>query len=131
MFGYTKGAFTGAVKNRDGLFEAAHGGTLFLDEIGDMPLNLQARILRVIQDGEIKPLGANTSRQVDVRLVSATHRHLKEMVAENEEGTAVTVHHDPDAPGSAVLFTGAQASVWEAVFASVLIVVGWGVLLFW
>jgi len=82
LFGYTKGAFTGAVKNRDGLFEAAHGGTLFLDEIGDMPLNLQARILRVIQDGEVKPLGANRSRQVDVRIVSATHRNLTEMVAQ-------------------------------------------------
>lgn len=83
LFGYTKGAFTGAVKNRDGLFEAAHGGTLFLDEIGDMPLNLQARILRVIQAGEVKPLGANTARQVDVRIVSATHRDLKAMAAEN------------------------------------------------
>jgi transcriptional regulator with GAF, ATPase, and Fis domain len=83
LFGYTKGAFTGAVKNRDGLFEAAHEGTLFLDEIGDMPLNLQARILRVIQDGEVKPLGANQSRQVDVRIVSATHRDLRKMVAEN------------------------------------------------
>ena len=83
LFGYTKGAFTGAVKNRDGLFEAAHGGTLFLDEIGDMPLNLQARILRVIQDGEVKPLGANRARQVDVRIVSATHRNLTQMVAED------------------------------------------------
>lgn len=82
LFGYTKGAFTGAVKNRDGLFEAAHGGTLFLDEIGDMPLNLQARILRVIQDGEVKPLGANRARQVDVRIVSATHRNLTRMVTE-------------------------------------------------
>jgi transcriptional regulator with GAF, ATPase, and Fis domain len=81
LFGYTRGAFTGAVKNRDGLFEAAHGGTLFLDEIGDMPLNLQARILRVIQDGEVKPLGANRARRVDVRIVSATHRNLVEMVA--------------------------------------------------
>jgi len=83
LFGYTKGAFTGAVKNRDGLFEAANGGTLFLDEIGDMPLNLQARILRVIQDGEVKPLGSNQSRQVDVRIVSATHRDLNRMVAED------------------------------------------------
>lgn len=83
LFGYAKGAFTGASKNRDGLFEAAHGGTLFLDEIGDMPLNLQARILRVIQEGEVKPLGANRARQVDVRIVSATHRDLGVMVAEN------------------------------------------------
>jgi transcriptional regulator with GAF, ATPase, and Fis domain len=82
LFGYTKGAFTGAVKNRDGLFEAAHGGTLFLDEIGDMPLNLQARILRVIQDGEVKPLGSNKARQVDVRIISATHRNLMRMATE-------------------------------------------------
>ena len=71
-----------AVKNRDGLFEAAHGGTLFLDEIGDMPLNLQARILRVIQDGEVKPLGSNTARQVDVRIVSATHSDLAQRMRE-------------------------------------------------
>ena len=67
-----------------GLFEAAEGGTLFLDEIGDMPLNLQARILRVIQDGEVKPLGSNQAKQVDVRIVSATHRNIQQMVAENQ-----------------------------------------------
>jgi transcriptional regulator with GAF, ATPase, and Fis domain len=83
LFGYTRGAFTGADRDRIGLFEAANGGTLFLDEIGDMPLNLQARILRVIQDGEVKPLGANRAKQVDVRIVSATHRDIQQMVAEN------------------------------------------------
>ena len=83
LFGYTRGAFTGADRDRIGLFEAADGGTLFLDEIGDMPLNLQARILRVIQDGEVKPLGANRARQVDVRIVSATHHNIQHMVAEN------------------------------------------------
>ena len=80
LFGYTRGAFSGAEKDRMGLFEAADGGTLFLDEIGDMPLKLQARILRVIQDGEVKPLGSNRARQVDVRIVAATHRNIQNMV---------------------------------------------------
>lgn len=83
LFGYRKGAFSGAAKNRAGLFQAADGGTLFLDEIGDMPLNLQARILRVIQNGEVKPLGATQTQRVDVRIVSATNRDLRQMVAEN------------------------------------------------
>ncbi|MDJ0886057.1 MAG: sigma 54-interacting transcriptional regulator [Desulfobacterales bacterium] len=83
LFGYTRGAFSGAEKNRIGLFEAADGGTLFLDEIGDMPLNLQARILRVIQGGEVKPLGSNRAKKVDVRIVAATHRDIRQMVAEN------------------------------------------------
>ncbi|MDJ0876414.1 MAG: sigma 54-interacting transcriptional regulator [Desulfobacterales bacterium] len=82
LFGYTRGAFSGADKDRMGLFEAADGGTLFLDEIGDMPLKLQARILRVIQDGEVKPLGSNSARQVDVRIVAATHRNLPDMVGQ-------------------------------------------------
>jgi transcriptional regulator with GAF, ATPase, and Fis domain len=84
LFGYRKGAFSGAVKNRAGLFEAADGGSLFLDEIGDMPLNLQARILRVIQNGEVKPLGATQTKRVDVRLISATNRDLRQMVADNQ-----------------------------------------------
>ncbi|MGD9096880.1 MAG: sigma 54-interacting transcriptional regulator [Desulfobacterales bacterium] len=83
LFGYTRGAFSGAERNRIGLFEAAEGGTLFLDEIGDMPLNLQARILRVIQDGEVKPLGSNRARTVDVRIVAATHRDIRQMVGDN------------------------------------------------
>jgi transcriptional regulator with GAF, ATPase, and Fis domain len=84
LFGYRKGAFSGAAKNRVGLFEAADGGTLFLDEIGDMPFNLQARILRVIQNGEVKPLGATQTKRVDVRLISATNRDLRQMVADNQ-----------------------------------------------
>lgn len=82
LFGYKKGAFSGAVKDRKGLFEAAHGGTLFLDEIGDMPLELQAKVLRVIQSNEIKPLGSTETKIVDVRILSATHRNLELMVAE-------------------------------------------------
>lgn len=82
LFGYKKGAFSGAVKDKMGLFEAANGGTLFLDEIGDMPIELQAKVLRVIQNGEIKPLGSTETKQVDVRLVAATNRDLERMVAE-------------------------------------------------
>lgn len=80
LFGYQKGAFSGATGNRIGLFEAANSGTLFLDEIGDMPLDIQAKILRVLQDGEIKPLGANAAIKVDVRIISATNRNLRDMI---------------------------------------------------
>lgn len=81
LFGYTKGAFTGALKDKVGLFEAADGGTVFLDEIGDMPLNLQARILRVVQNNEIKPLGGAKTKKVDVRIISATNKNLKNAIA--------------------------------------------------
>ncbi|WP_214351589.1 sigma-54 interaction domain-containing protein [Pseudomonas congelans] len=82
LFGYRKGAFTGADRDRRGLFDAAHGGTLVLDEIGDMPLQLQAKLLRVLQEGEIRPLGGNDVRKVDVRIIAATHRHLPTLIAE-------------------------------------------------
>ncbi len=80
LFGYKKGAFSGASKDKAGLFEAADGGTVFLDEIGDMPLNLQARILRVIQNSEIKPLGDTQVKKVDLKIISATNRNLQELV---------------------------------------------------
>ncbi|MFQ6594372.1 sigma-54 interaction domain-containing protein [Pseudomonas palleroniana] len=82
LFGYRKGAFTGAERNYAGLFDAADGGTLLLDEIGDMPLALQAKLLRVLQEGEVRPLGANAAHKVDVRIIAATHRDLAAMVAE-------------------------------------------------
>ncbi|MHC5209082.1 MAG: sigma 54-interacting transcriptional regulator [Planctomycetota bacterium] len=83
LFGSVRGAFTGADRDRKGLFEQAHGGTLFLDEIGDMSLNVQKRLLRVLQEGEFLPVGGREQRHVDVRILCATHRDLKEMVGEN------------------------------------------------
>ena len=84
LFGYEKGAFTGATANRLGLIEAADGGTLFLDEIGELPLAAQARLLRFIQEGEIRRIGSVTSKRVDVRLICATHRNLAELAAQSE-----------------------------------------------
>jgi transcriptional regulator with GAF, ATPase, and Fis domain len=82
LFGYTKGSFTGAVQSRIGRIHAAHGGTLFLDEIGDMPLSLQSKILRFLEQGEVQRLGGNDNFKVDVRVIAATNCDLKKLVAE-------------------------------------------------
>jgi len=82
LFGHARGAFTGAVQGRTGRIEAAHGGTLFLDEIGEMPLALQAKLLRFLEAGELQRIGENDPVRVDVRIVAATHRPLAKLAAE-------------------------------------------------
>ncbi|WP_304640698.1 sigma 54-interacting transcriptional regulator [Pseudomonas sp.] len=84
LFGYRKGAFTGADRDHSGLIDSADGGTLFLDEIGDMPLSLQAKLLRVLQEGEVRPLGSNATHKVDVRIIAATHQDLQARVREGQ-----------------------------------------------
>lgn len=84
LFGHIKGAFTGAVKDQKGLFEAADGGTLFLDEVGELPLELQAKLLRVLQEGMIMPVGTTGERPVNVRILAATNRNLFKMVEDGK-----------------------------------------------
>ena len=91
LFGHTRGAFTGAVHSRTGRIEAAHGGTLFLDEIGEMPLGLQAKMLRFLESGELQRVGENETLRVDVRVVAATHQHLERRVQEG--GFRMDLYH--------------------------------------
>jgi DNA-binding NtrC family response regulator len=81
LFGHVKGSFTGATSDKKGLFEEANGGTIFLDEIGDMDMALQAKLLRVLQERQIKPVGSNQTKAIDVRVIAATHKDLKKAIA--------------------------------------------------
>lgn len=83
LFGHIKGAFTGATQNRDGLFTSANGGTVLLDEIGDMPYLLQAKLLRVLQDSKVRPVGSRDNIDIDIRVISATHMNLEQAIQEN------------------------------------------------
>jgi two-component system response regulator GlrR len=83
LFGHVKGSFTGAVKSYAGLFQSAHNGTLFLDEIGDMPLHIQVKLLRVLQDRQIRPVGSSHPVSVNVRIISATHKNIEEAILDN------------------------------------------------
>lgn len=84
LFGHVKGAFTGATRDRPGRFQAAHGGTLFLDEIAEVPMHLQAKLLRVLQDKEFEPVGSDKTVSVDIRIITASNRSLREMVDDGE-----------------------------------------------
>jgi transcriptional regulator with PAS, ATPase and Fis domain len=84
LFGHLRGSFTGAAQDRAGFFESAEGGVLFLDEIGEIPLRMQAKFLRVLQNGEIQRVGSSVTRRVNVRVIAATNRNLREMVNEGE-----------------------------------------------
>ena len=116
LFGHRKGAFTGADEHRVGLFEVAHGGTIFLDEIGELPKSMQAKLLRVLESGEIRRVGDNDAFEVDVRVVCATHRNLPEMVEARRFSRRPDVPHQHvrDSPAERCASGSATSRRWPS-----------------
>ncbi len=103
LFGYVKGAFTGANENRHGLFQAAHGGTLFMDEVGNMSVTMQVKLYRVLQEGKVRPIGSTDESDVDVRVITATNKDLEKEIAEGRfrEDLFYRLSVIPDSPPGA------------------------------
>ena len=120
LFGHTKGAFTGALNHKVGKVEAANGGTVFLDEIGEMPLDLQVRVLRLVQEHEIEKVGATAPTHVNVRIIAATHRNLEAMAAERHfPGRPVLqVGRNPDYPASSPRSCGRHSGLRDRILQS-------------
>jgi two-component system response regulator PilR (NtrC family) len=127
FFGHTRGSFTGASEDKDGLFQAAHGGTLFLDEVADLPLHMQVKLLRAIQEKAVRPIGAQEESSVDVRILSATHKPLKPLIDAGEfrsdlyyrlnviELNMPSLHDRPgDIPLLAEFFLERIKSMWDS-----------------
>ena len=127
FFGHTRGSFTGASEDKDGLFQAAHGGTLFLDEVADLPLHMQVKLLRAIQEKAVRPIGAQEESSVDVRILSATHKPLKPLIDAGEfrsdlyyrlnviELNMPSLHERPgDIPLLAEFFLERIKSMWDS-----------------
>jgi len=127
FFGHTRGSFTGATEDKDGLFQAAHGGTLFLDEVADLPLHMQVKLLRAIQEKAVRPIGAQEESSVDVRILSATHKPLKPLIDAGEfrsdlyyrlnviELNMPSLHDRPgDIPLLAEFFLERIKSMWDS-----------------
>ena len=118
LFGHARGAFTGAIATRQGRFELAHRGSLFLDEIGDLPLDLQAKLLRVLQEGTFERVGSSTTQKVDVRIIAATHRDLGKAVADGTlpRRLVLSAERLPDsAPAAAPATRGHPSLVWHLI----------------
>ena len=116
LFGYVKGAFTGANQNKRGLFEVADGGTIFLDEISEMTLAMQVKLLRVLQERSVRPVGGTNEIPIDVRVIAATNRDLDKQVAENtfREDLVLPAERDPDPGAAAARASGRHSAAGQS-----------------
>ncbi len=108
FFGHKRGSFTGAVTDKVGLFSSAEGGTLFLDEVADLPLHMQVKLLRVIQEKTVRPIGEQREAPIDVRILSATHKNLSELVARIEIPRRPVLSHQRDRDARAAIARTAE-----------------------